>query len=164
MNSQISLKQLNVEIFGGCSYKCLMCPQASGREKPFLKKLPYDVYQKIILDALQYGPESVSLHGSGEPTLHSDLAKMVKFASDKGLHTSFFTHGARLTGELFNELADAGLDLATVSVVGYNPEEYLRWMNKGNFNRVLENLMECREVMDRRKDKTQFHTRHLVTD
>ncbi len=160
----LQIRQLNVEIFGGCNYKCFMCPQTNGREASFLRKLPYDVYQKIILDALEYGPEAVSLHGSGEPTLHPDLVKMVKFASDRGLYASFFTHGAYLTDELFDRLADAGLDLAAVSVVGHDPERYLRWMGKDNFYLVLNNLMACRKVMRRRQDKTEFHTRHLVTD
>ena len=35
---KIEIKQLDVELNGGCNYKCNMCPQADGREKDFLKK------------------------------------------------------------------------------------------------------------------------------
>ena len=35
---KIEIKQLDVELNGGCNYKCNMCPQAHGREKDFLKK------------------------------------------------------------------------------------------------------------------------------
>lgn len=164
MKSQIVLKQLNIEIFGGCNYKCFMCPQTKGREASFLRKLPYGVYQKIILDALQYGPEAVSFHGSGEPIYHPDLIKMVKFASSMGLSTSFFTNGAGLTSELFERLADAGLGMVTVSIVGYDSERYFRWMGKDNFYLVLNNLMACRKVMERRRDKTEFNIRHLIID
>ena len=54
-----------------------MCPQSDGREKEFLKKLPFDVFKKILDDSMQYGSENVSLHGSGEPTLSSDMPKYV---------------------------------------------------------------------------------------
>ena len=34
----IRIKQLDLELNGGCNFKCEMCPQAEGREKDFLKK------------------------------------------------------------------------------------------------------------------------------
>ena len=82
---KITIKQLDLELNGGCNYKCIMCPQATGREKDFLKKLPFDVFKKILDDAMQYGLETVSLHGSGEPTLSPDMAKYVKYIKEKGL-------------------------------------------------------------------------------
>jgi organic radical activating enzyme len=157
-------RQLNVEIFGGCNYKCQMCPQSDGREGAFLRKLPYSVYEKILDDALQYGVQSVSLHGSGEPTFHTELVPMVALASSRGLHVSFFTNGSNLTGPLFENLADAGLDMATVSIVGHDRDAYHHWMGRDNFQLVRDNLAACRQVMDRRGGKTEFHTRHLITD
>jgi MoaA/NifB/PqqE/SkfB family radical SAM enzyme len=163
MKPLVVLKQLNIEIFGGCNYRCFMCPQTQGREQSFLKQLPYDVFKKIIIDALQYNPEAVSFHGGGEPTLHSDLVKMVEFVSKKNLSTLFFTNGSRLTGALFEQLIDVGLNTAIVSVIGYNHKRYFDWMGV-IFVNVFHNLMECREVIERKHGKTEFHLRHLITD
>ena len=55
----IRVTQLDLELNGGCNYKCEMCPQTEGREKSFLKKLPSSVLSKILDDALQYGVEFV---------------------------------------------------------------------------------------------------------
>ena len=54
-----------------------MYPQSDAREKEFFKKLPFDIFKKILDDAMQYDSETVSLHGSGEPTLSSDMPKYV---------------------------------------------------------------------------------------
>ena len=78
---KILIKQLDVELNGGCNYACPMCPQASGREKGFLKKLPFKLFKKIVDDAMQYGLDTVSLHGSGEPTLNQDMHVMLRRSS-----------------------------------------------------------------------------------
>ena len=44
----LRITQLDLELNGGCNYKCEMCPQVDGREKEFLKVLPYDVIEKIL--------------------------------------------------------------------------------------------------------------------
>ena len=101
---KIEIKQLDLELNGGCNYKCPMCPQAEGREKNFLKKLPYHVFTKIVDDAMQYGLDTVSLHGSGEPTLNRDMPKFVKYVKNKGIKCLSFTNGFRLTKNMSREL------------------------------------------------------------
>jgi len=161
------IEQLNIEIFGGCNLSCQMCPQGKemgGREKDFLKTMSFEVFTKVVEDSMQYGLKAVSLHGSGEPTGHPDIEKMVKFVAERNLHASFFTNGLRLPGKLFERLVLAGLDLATVSMVGATRENYHKWMNTDSFGVVLANLHDCREVMRRHQGKGEFHTRHLITE
>ena len=81
----IRITQLDLELNGGCNYKCEMCPQTEGREREFLKKLPSSVLNKILDDAIQYGLKSVSLHGSGEPTLNQDMPEAVRAVKSRGL-------------------------------------------------------------------------------
>ena len=163
----IKIEQLNVEIFGGCNFGCTVCPQSDamgGRERDFLKLLPFSLFEKVVNDAMQYGLKAVSLHGSGEPTLHKELEKMVRFASQKGLHVSFFTNGLRLTGQKFEQLLLAGLSLATVSLIGANRESYRKAMDQDSFDAVLNNLHACAEVTRRYPGRGEFHTRHLIVD
>ena len=80
---KILIKQLDLELNGCCNYKCPMCPQFAGRAKDFLKKLPYDLFTKIVDDANQYGLKAVQLHGSGEPTLNADFDKYVRYIKKK---------------------------------------------------------------------------------
>jgi hypothetical protein len=36
------IRQLDMELAGGCNYSCDMCPQSSGREKEFNKLLKWE--------------------------------------------------------------------------------------------------------------------------
>ena len=45
---KIQVHQLDLEIHGACNYKCEMCPQAWGREEPFLKDMSFDLFKKIL--------------------------------------------------------------------------------------------------------------------
>ncbi len=161
----LQIRQLNIEIAGACNYQCPSCPQADqGREKSFRKILPFSIIKKVLADAGKYGVESVSLHGSGEPTLHKQLTEIVRFTHEQGFLPSFFTNGERLTPELFREVAEAGLDLVTVSVIGYNRELYKKWMATDKFEYVLGNIAGCLRVKTELGLKTQIHTRHLIID
>jgi len=161
---KISIKQLDLELNGGCNYKCIMCPQAEGREKDFLKKLPFDVFKKILDDALQYGLETVSLHGSGEPTLSPDMPKYVKYIKEKGLKCISFTNGSKLTLELSKELILAGIDVLRVSCIGYDKETYSRWMSHNNFNEIRNNIRKFVELNLSMGSKSEIQLLHLIID
>ena len=64
------IRQLDMELAGGCNYSCQMCPQSSGREKEFKKLLKWDNFVKIVDNAIEHEVETISLHGGGEPTLN----------------------------------------------------------------------------------------------
>ena len=44
----IKLERAVVEVFGGCNYSCKMCPQSTGRETNFLKKMPLELFKDTI--------------------------------------------------------------------------------------------------------------------
>jgi organic radical activating enzyme len=158
------VRQLDLELAGGCNYKCQMCPQAEGRETDFLKMLPYDLFCSIVEDAMQYGLESVSLHGSGEPTLHPQMAEMVKFVKDKGLQCVSFTNGSRLDKTLSHHLIEAGLDVLRISAIGYDQVSYHQWMSRDLFETVRKNVREFVVLNRDLGGHTEVHLNHLVTD
>ena len=110
-----------------------MCPQAKGRERDFLKKLPFNVFTKIIDDALQYGLDTVSLHGSGEPTLSKDMPKYVSYIKSKGVKCLSFTNGSQLTPKLSAGLIEAGIDVLRISCIGFDKSSYHHWMSVDGF-------------------------------
>ncbi len=161
---KIVIKQLDLELNGGCNYACEMCPQAEGRERAFLKKLPRPVLEKILDDAVQYGLESVSLHGSGEPTLNADMPDIVRTIKDRGLKCVSFTNGFRLDEKLSRRLIDAGIDVLRISAIGYDRESYHRWMSKDAFEQVRTNVRRFNDLNRELGGKSEVHLYHLVTD
>ncbi len=164
MNSEIldyKIRQLDIELHGGCNYECSMCPQSNnGREKNFKKLLPKELFFSIVDQCMELGLESISLHGSGEPTLCKYLPEAVKYCKDKGLKVVTFTNGSLLTEKLSKQLIDAGLDILRMSVIGYDNETYEKWMSKPNFELIRENAKRFTELA--KETKTELHSYHLI--
>ena len=92
----MNITNASVEINGGCNYSCPMCPQAEGREKEFLKKLPLDAFKSICEQLNDAGCSEISLQGSGEPLLNRNIGDYVSTAAQYGIATSIVTNGFNL--------------------------------------------------------------------
>lgn len=160
----IVIKQLDLELNGGCNYACPMCPQADGREKNFLKKLPFKVFEKIVADAAQYGLDTVSLHGSGEPTLNADMPDFVRYVKRQGYRCISFTNGHRLDEKMARGLIEAGIDVLRVSAIGYDRASYAHWMSQDAFDQVRENVAQFVRLNEEMGGKSRIHLYHLVID
>lgn len=164
ISDNIVLKQLDMELNGGCNYACPMCPQAEGREKEFLKKLPLAVFKKVVDDAAQYGLDTVSLHGSGEPTLNNDFPEYVRYVRDKGLRCISFTNGYRLDEKMSRRLIEARINVLRISCIGYDRESYAHWMSQDAFQRVRDNVKRFVDLNRELGGESEVHMYHLVTD
>ncbi len=160
----LQIHQLDLEIAGACNYKCEMCPQAWGREREFLKLMSLDLFKKIVDDAMQYGLKSVSLHGSGEPTLNKKMPDMVRHLKELNLQAVSFTNGLRLDKALSEALLDAGLDLLRVSAIGCDEDAYTRWMKPKVYQQVRDNVRQFVQLRDAQGAETEIHLYHLITD
>lgn len=135
----MQIENASVEINGGCNYTCQMCPQSTGREKSFLKKMPLDLFTDICKQLSELGCKEIDLQGSGEPLLNRNICDYVSVAKTNKLKVSTVTNGYNLSQDLCGELIDAGIDNIRVSVIGYDRETYLSWMKKDAFDIVYEN-------------------------
>jgi uncharacterized Fe-S cluster-containing radical SAM superfamily protein len=158
------IKQINLEMAGGCNLKCPMCPQSFGREKDFLKRLPLEAFRKIIDQAIPVGLRFVNLSGSGEPLLHAGLEDAVAYLASKNLVSMLYTNGYYLTPERFERLAQAGLSICKVSCQGWDRESYAKWMSVDAFDKVREQLKGCVAVRKAKGYATYLQTNHLVHD
>lgn len=156
----IKVEVLDMELNGGCNFKCQMCPQSVGREKDFLKKLPLSVFEKVVDDAMQYGLKTVTLHGSGEPTLNKDFPDFVRAVKDRGLTCISFTNGLKLTEGLSDRLVSAGIDILRLSAIGYDEETYHKWMAGGHYDTVRDNARNFVRIAE--GTPSQMHINHLI--
>ena len=91
----MQITNASVEINGGCNYSCPMCPQAHGREKEFLKKLPLDTFKNICKQLSEQGCTEMSLQGSGEPLLNRNIGDYINRIGNN-IATSIVTNGFNL--------------------------------------------------------------------
>ena len=164
--TNLILKRVVMEVFGGCNYTCQMCPQTNpGRGSNWTRKMPLSQFKKILDQIVpKYGAPQINLEGSGEPTMAKDLPLYIRAVKEKGLKCFMYCNGARLNGDFMKDVIDAGIDFIRFSIIGYNQEKYLKWMNIDNFDLIKKNILEINNYIKESKSKCQISTYHLITD
>ena len=160
----MKLRQLDMELFGGCNYSCSMCPQGSekGREPEFKKALSWSNFLKIIDDAEKHGVESISLHGGGEPTLNKYFIPAIKYIKKRGIQCTSLSNGYTLDDSLIEKIIDSGIDIFKISVVGYDEQTYENMMSKNAFKYVRDNVRNL--VIQSKGTNTRVQSQHLILD
>jgi MoaA/NifB/PqqE/SkfB family radical SAM enzyme len=159
-----------IEINGGCNYSCSMCPQdarTGGRDKRFLKNMKIDEFERIVAELSEHGLNVVNLEGSGEPTLNKKLPEYIKIVKKYGAKAYAFSNGYRMQGDFMERCVDAGLDFFRFSIIGYDAEQYNKWMHNtvgGNYGIVLNNLKNMQEYVEKSGADTTVATYHLILD
>lgn len=141
---------VDLETVSRCNLKCPMCPTITDefidkRVKPFKKgQLHYDLIKKVI-EEVAGKIYSLRLSWIGEPTLHPRLVDAVRLAKKSGIkEVSFLTNGYRLELEYFIQLAEAGIDLITISIDGMG-DVYNSIRAPLKFNETLKKLQDIAE-------------------
>ena len=120
----------HVDISSICNYRCSFCFQADtkGMKEVGLKRgwMEVDMFKRIV-DGFKEFPnkiKKIKIGNHGEPTLHPDVAKMVKYAreSETADIIEMFTNGSRLEPKLNEEMVRAVLQRINVSLEGLTNE------------------------------------------
>lgn len=106
-----------IQVVRHCNHFCGFC---SNPTTPYVHT--FETMKVLVDDFVKRGYFGVILTG-GEPSLHPELPKICRYASDSGLHVRMITNGTRLADPAFaKEMAQAGLKLVHVSVYSVRPE------------------------------------------
>ena len=106
-----------IQVVRHCNHFCGFCSNpATPWEHTFY------TMKELVDDLVGRGYFGVVMTG-GEPTLHTDLPRIVRYARDAGLHVRMITNGWRLGDRDYaRALAEAGLSLVHVSIYSVRPE------------------------------------------
>ena len=134
-----------IELTNNCVLECKYCMHENmTREMGFME---YELYTKII-DDIKGKMHQVELFGQGEPLLHKDMIKMIKYAKKNGFTTSTISNGVLLKEEKMKALIDAGLDILKVS---FDFKEKESWMEhkrgtSGAYDVTRKNILKAIEM------------------
>lgn len=159
--NKISVKRAAIEVFGGCNYRCQMCPQSTGRGTSWTRKMPLAHFENL-LDQLE-GYPLVQLEGSGEAFLAKDLDLYVKACSKRNMTTFIKTNGD-FKIELLESVLDAGLNFIRFSLIGFDRLTYIQNMGIDRFEKVVENIMTCQKLVKEKQYNCQVSVYHLIND
>lgn len=147
---------VDLELASRCNLACPMCPTTTDefvekRINPYKRGLMDFTLIKKIIDEVAGNIYSLRLSWIGEPTLHPRLVDAIKYAKGRGIkEVSFLTNGTKLNLDYFKKLAEAGVDLITVSVDGMG-ETYNQIRKPLKFDQTLQKLQAIRAYLDDNK-------------
>jgi wyosine [tRNA(Phe)-imidazoG37] synthetase (radical SAM superfamily) len=116
---------INVEPTNDCNLNCYYCARRKST-----KPVGYMTFGRAasVIDEAADHPKLVMMnfHKDGEPLLHPEIDRMIRYASDRGvaevLHLN--TNGLCLSDEMIERLLDSGLDDVTLSIDAFKRETY----------------------------------------
>ena len=131
--------RLWVESASICNLRCVMCPNKcmSADEKGIMS---LDLFKKIV-DEVKGSISDLYLHHRGEPLVNPALFDMITYARQAGIKTRFHTNGTLLTEDRARRLLEAGPDLVSFSVDGFDKGPYERVRVGATFEKTIENIL-----------------------
>jgi radical SAM protein with 4Fe4S-binding SPASM domain len=136
--------RLWIEPTSKCNLACVMCPNRKFTKED-LGFMDFSLYKSIIDQAALF-VHDVNLHHRGEPTLHPDLAAMIRYADQKGMKVKLHTNGTTLNAKSSDALIRSGLRLISFSFDGYEAETYEKIRKGARFDDTLSNIFGFLEM------------------
>ncbi len=130
---------LQVETTNDCNLNCKICMRRHLRRP--VGYMSFEDFKTLPLKEFK----EICLHGWGEPLLHPDIFKFVKYVKSLGLKASLGTNGL-LVDKRMDEIFESGLDEIAFGI----------YTLKGK-SKVIENLRELVEEKKKRKAKLTIY-------
>lgn len=141
---------LDIESTSVCNLRCHFCSTTYNNSRIKKGFIDFRLVKKIIDEGADNNLYGVKFNYRGEPLLHPDIDKFVRYAKDKGLIDVYFnTNALRLTVEMAARLIDSGLDRISISIEGFTKETYEKNRVGSNFDTVLRNIEDLNELKEK---------------
>src|SRR3989454_9602384 len=132
---------LRISVTDRCNFRCTYCMPAEGLKwLPRSEILSFEELTRLLDLFVRLGVRSLKVTG-GEPTVRADLPTLVRMFREVGpdLDISITTNGV-LLDRLAGQLAEAGVDRATVSCDSLMRHRFEEMTRRDALDRVLAGL------------------------
>ncbi len=143
--------RLYIECTAACNISCFQAccaPETGITRTRQAGMLDWDVFTKVVDEA---GPTlgRIDFFNYGEAFLHKRAVEMCEYIKTKFPHIYLYTstNGLAFTDEKVRQLARSGIDEVTFSLDGASQDTYVRYRQRGNFDKAIANL---RALIDER--------------
>jgi hypothetical protein len=136
--------RLYIECTAACNISCFQsccAPETGITRTRQAGMLDWDLFTKAVDEA---GPSLVRIDffNYGEAFLHKRAVEMCEYIKTKFPHIYLYTstNGLALTEEKARRLVHSGIDEVTFSLDGASQDIYVKYRQRGNFDKALANL------------------------
>lgn len=124
-----------------CNLRCPMCIQGLPGERkrfaPSTNRMPWEVFERVVLEGERHGCPSIAMHVNDEPLLVKDLPERIAFAKAHGFMEIYMTtNGVLFTEEKVRQVIEAGVTHILFSVDAATAETYDKIRLGGDFPKV----------------------------
>lgn len=134
---------IQIEPTNYCNARCICCSTVrSTRKRGFMD---FDLFKRIIDDAVQSKIKIVHLYLHGEPMLHPRIVEMIGYVKTKGLAVHMTTNGMLFNRNKILAILNADVDFAdhfVFSILGGSEEVHEVIMKRVNHERVMKNISD----------------------
>jgi hypothetical protein len=136
--------RLYIECTAACNISCFQAccaPETGITRTRQAGMLDFDLFTKVVDEA---GPSlgRIDFFNYGEAFLHKRAVEMCEYIKSRFPHIYLYTstNGLAFTEEKVRQLARSGIDEVTFSIDGATPESYVKYRQRGNFEKAIANL------------------------
>ena len=127
-----------------CNLRCVHC-YASALAQSDERELTTEQGYDLIEDLAAYGVP-VILFSGGEPLLKRDILKLARFAADRGIRAVLSTNGTLIDEQTADQLRDARVAYAGISIDGLEKVNDRFRGVKGAFKAALNGIRNCQKA------------------
>ncbi len=131
-----------------CNHDCTFCYAARSMfDAKDVPRTSIDVERLMELaqELFELGLRSVTLVGSGEPTLHPRVDEIITGLAELGLDVGMFTNGSCLTEKTARAIVDH-MTFVRFSMTGATPQVHDLVHANGDFDRVVANMKKLADM------------------
>jgi hypothetical protein len=141
--------RLYIECTAACNISCAQAccaPETGITRTRKAGMLDFDLFTRVIDEA---GPSlvRVDFFNYGEAFLHKRAIEMCEYIKSRFPHIYLYTstNGLALTEDQARRLVRSGIDEVTFSIDGATPESYVKYRQRGQFDKAIRNLRVAAE-------------------
>ncbi|MBN2012151.1 SPASM domain-containing protein [candidate division KSB1 bacterium] len=150
---------LTIEPTNRCNLRCPQCVAGLGQLRRGRGIMEWSTY-KTIIDQMASTSFYLLLYNQGEPFLHPDFVKMIRYAKMHRFYVTTSTNGHFLIDDgVVDVLVASELDSIIISLDGVDSTHYEQYRKGGDFNRVIDGI---RLLQRARKNHPAIFLQYLV--
>lgn len=131
--------EIYIDPCNACDLRCTFCPQSSWGERR-RGLMPFELYERVIEQAVELRPQRINLFCYGEALLHKEIGRMIRHAADRGLWVRIHTNAKTLDRDKARMLIESGLSEIRFSFDTADKALYNRLRVRSDFDTVLGNI------------------------
>jgi len=143
---------IKIEPTNICNFRCPGCRTGSGEDTSPRGMISFENYQQII-DCIRHHAFKVILYMWGEPFLHKDVFRMIRYAADRNLSVQVSSNMNAFREGYAEMIVDSGLEHLIVAMDGISQETYEKYRVGGSIDKVVRNVQMVVKAREKRRSR-----------